>query len=164
MGAVDKQYTFANADNMNYLADLTMGSASATVKVVLDTSSVGLAVMGSACTTNCVDPSLLYAEGSSTDYVNDGASHSHQYRNSLQPVYWWNTVSTTSTDRVHIDADNNTYKFYLITSNSNPAGANFLIPSMAGFLGLGLNRAPGASQNFDFMQQVVDHTFLAGNQ
>lgn len=35
---------------------------------------------------------------------------------------------------------------------------------MAGFLGLGLNRAPGTSQNFDFMQQVVDHTFLAGNQ
>ena len=35
---------------------------------------------------------------------------------------------------------------------------------MAGFLGLGLNRAPGTSQNFDFMQQVVDHGFLAGNQ
>jgi hypothetical protein len=117
---------------MNYLADLTMGSASATVKVVLDTSSIGLAVMGSGCTTNCVDASLLYAEGSSTDYVNDGVSRSHQYRNNLQSVYWWNTVSTTSTDRVHIDSDNNTYKFYLITSNSNPAGTStfpsYMIP------------------------------------
>jgi len=122
MGAVDKNFVFTNADNLNYLADLSMGSAAATVKVVLDTSNIGLAVMGSTCTTNCVDASLLYAEGSSTDYVNDAVAHSQRYRNNLNPAYWWNTLSITSTDTVVLDADINTYKFFLITGNSDNAG------------------------------------------
>ena len=44
MGQIEETVSLTNVDNLTYVGDLTMGSASEAVSVVFDTGSLGLAV------------------------------------------------------------------------------------------------------------------------
>ena len=148
---------------MNYLATLVMGSGSTNVKVIVDTGSVGLAVMGTPCSPNCA--ATLYDQTGSVDYteVGAGSAWSYTYDNNLVYYYSYNSVGKTAKDKVHIDADNAIYNFYRVESMSNQASTTFT-PTQTGWLGLALNMEAGYSNDFDFMEQVVGHGFLAGNK
>ena len=80
MGTVDQQVSLTNVDNLTYHGSLSLGSATEAVSVVFDTGSVGLAVMGTACTTNCA--AATYTETSSTDYSATATGWTRTYKTS----------------------------------------------------------------------------------
>lgn len=138
-----------------------MGSAGTSVNVVFDTASIGLAVMGSTCTTNCA--ATVYDETGSSDYVNNNAVYTNTFANNKNPPYWYQVTGNSATDRVAIDADTSTYNLFLITGMSDTQGSTFT-PVETGWLGLAYNRAPGYSDSYDFLEQVVAKGFLTGNK
>ena len=93
---INENYVLANADNLIYTGALTMGSTDASVNVVFDTGSLGLAVQGSTCTTNCA--AAVYDETSSTAYVAGSTAWARTYKNSQESEYWINAVGIDADD------------------------------------------------------------------
>jgi len=80
-----------------------MGSGDASVSVVFDTGSLGLAVQGSACTTNCA--ASVYDETGSTHYAAGSDPWTYTYKNSETSDYWITATGIDATDSVKIDGD-----------------------------------------------------------
>ena len=86
MGTVEETVALTNVDNLTYHGSLTLGSASEAVSVVFDTGSTGLAVQGTACTTNCA--ASTYTETGSSDYSPTATAFSATYKTSEAENYW----------------------------------------------------------------------------
>ena len=76
--------SLTNVDNLTYHGSIDLGSGAESVSVVLDTGSVGLAVMDTACTTNCA--AATYTETSSTDYSATATGWSYTYKTSQAEI------------------------------------------------------------------------------
>ena len=158
VGAVDKQYTLTNVDNLTYHGAINMGDPDTAVSVVFDTGSLGLAVQGPACTTNCAV--TTYNAVGSADYVADTTAWTHVYKNNKQSDYWITATGTEATDKITIDSDNlPAARFYLI-SGLSITSADAFTPVNTGWLGLTLNAEATAVNTFDFIEQLEAATLL----
>ena len=153
MGQIEETVSLTNVDNLTYHGSLTMGSASEAVAVVFDTGSLGLAVQGTGCTTNCA--STKYTESGSTDYSPTATPASMTFRTSQAENYWITASGVEAQDSITLDSQAiNPFKFYMLSSLTQASGDSFT-PDWTGWLGLTYNMASGASNDFDFIEQVV---------
>ena len=102
MGQIEEAVSLTNVDNLVYHGSLTMGSASEAVAVVFDTGSLGLAVQGTSCTTNCA--STTYTETSSTDYSATANPITKTFRTSQAENYWINASGVEAEDSITLDS------------------------------------------------------------
>ena len=117
MGQIEETVSLTNVDNLTYVGDLSMGSAAEAVSVVFDTGSLGLAVQGSACVTNCAADT--YDETGSSDYSATATGWSRTYRTSQAENYWINASGVVAEDSITVDSQAiNPFKFYMLSSLS----------------------------------------------
>ena len=117
MGQIEETVSLTNVDNLVYHGSLTMGSASEAVAVVFDTGSLGLAVQGTGCTTNCA--STTYTETGSSDYSATATPASMTFRTSQAENYWINASGVEAEDSITVDSQAiNPFKFYMLSSLS----------------------------------------------
>ena len=128
-----------------------MGDSDTAVSVVFDTGSLGLAVQGSACTTNCAG--TVYNAAGSGSYVAGSTPWSHTYETNQQEAYWIKASGVDATDKITIASPDilTAGRFYLISSLSTTSGDAFT-PVNTGWLGLTLNAEAGAVNTFDFIE------------
>lgn len=125
-----------------------MGSDDQSINVVFDTGTLGLAVQGSACTTNCA--AALYDETVSGSA--GSTPWTYTYKSSQTEDYWITATGVDNTDIIKIDGDTlNTARFYLVNSLSMASGDTFT-PSETGWLGLTMNKGTNADGTFDFIE------------
>ena len=153
LGQIEETVSLTNVDNLTYVGDLTMGSASEAVSVVFDTGSLGLAVQGSSCTSNCAADT--YDETGSSDYSATATGWSRTYRTSQAENYWIEASGVEAEDSITLDSTSiSPLKMYMISAMSQASGESFT-PDNAGWLGLTYNMESGASNDFDFIEQII---------
>jgi hypothetical protein len=117
MGQIEETVSLTNVDNLTYVGDLTMGSASEAVSVVFDTGSLGLAVQGSSCVTNCAADT--YDETGSSDYSATATGWSRTYRTSQAENYWIEASGVEAEDSITLDSTSiSPLKMYMISAMS----------------------------------------------